>query len=934
MNYLHRGRLLISLFIISLSAVFLSSGISHSQLIYSHNHENTPELRGKLNQELALKSLTGNVNKTVLKNGLTVITKEVHTAPVVSVQVWYKIGSRDEDPGENGIAHQLEHMMFQGTKDRPVQFGRLFSALGGQFNAFTSYDQTAYHAKLERDKLSAVLTLEADRMKNSLINPEKLEKEKKVVISELQGAENSPFYRLDREVMKVVFPNHPYGLTVGGTKEDVEKFTLEKVKYYYDHNYNPNNAVLIVVGDFETKVIMKKIQEEFGKIPPENRKETSREKLKIGPAYSPETIGTKAPIILRQPGKVPILEAVYPLPDINHPDVPALNVMDYILSSGRSSRLYQAIVESGLGTEISAIMTNLSAGGWYTIYGSPANNSLTELDTALQKVITELQNKGVTEEELNRVKAQIRAQEILGNRDISDQALALGENETTAGDYRYTEKYLLGVDQVTIADVQRVAKTYLQLEKRVVGFFEPTEIDSVVDSTRSNLNRTQESFVSGKGVDPSPLGKYLPPITLTTNSIPKILREEYRLNNGLQILLLPDHNISGVSIIGNIKAGKDREVETESGVASLTANNLMNGTTSQDANMIAKTLENRGINLDFAVEREGIDLMGSSLTEDFSILLNTLADVLQNANFPEDQLQLTLVKSMNDLKSSLDDPGYVAIRNLQETIYPKNHPFHSFVKMETLAKIKREDLQDFYRKYYNPSTTVLTIIGDFDAEQVKNQINQLFGKWSDHNNSNYHRVIPSVSLPDKVVKLKKKMAGKAEAITVMGYPGITRKDQRFYAALILNEILGGGILSSRLETEIRDHQGLTYGINSNFSAGIYAGPFSISMQTAPENTDKAIGITLDILQQMRDRGVTQIELDTAKRSLISNYWVNLANPEVMGNVVLSNYLYGLNQDELYQITDKIQALTLEEVNQTAKELLHPDRLVIVTAGPG
>jgi zinc protease len=171
-------------------------------------------------------SITDGVEKKVLDNGLTVLTKEVHTAPVVSVQVWYKVGSRNEPMGQNGISHQLEHLMFKGTTARPIQFGRLFSALGSQSNAFTSYDETAYFGTVERDKLNALLVLEADRMENSTIEDAQLTSEKRVVISELQGYENSPNYRLDRAVMRAAFPDRPYGLPVGGTKADVQSFSL------------------------------------------------------------------------------------------------------------------------------------------------------------------------------------------------------------------------------------------------------------------------------------------------------------------------------------------------------------------------------------------------------------------------------------------------------------------------------------------------------------------------------------------------------------------------------------------------------------------------------------------------------------------------------------------------------------------------------------
>jgi zinc protease len=178
-------------------------------------------------------SLTKGVRRTVLKNGMIVLTKEVHNAPVVTVQVWYKIGSRNEAPGVNGIAHQLEHMLFKGTKTRPVQFGRLLSALGSDFNAFTSYDQTVYYETLERNKLASALTLEADRMQNAIIDAKLLEGEKRVVISELQGNENSAAYRLGKAVQELALPDSPYGLSVGGTKADVQTFTEPQVRSYY-----------------------------------------------------------------------------------------------------------------------------------------------------------------------------------------------------------------------------------------------------------------------------------------------------------------------------------------------------------------------------------------------------------------------------------------------------------------------------------------------------------------------------------------------------------------------------------------------------------------------------------------------------------------------------------------------------------------------------
>ena len=349
-------------------------------------------------------SFTQGVKKTVLDNGLTVLTKEVHTAPVVSVQVWYKVGSRNEVKGENGISHQLEHLMFKGTTARPVQFGRLFSALGSQFNAFTSYDETVYFGTVQRDKLEALLTLEADRMENSLIGTEQLKSEKRVVISELQGYENSPSFRLDRAVMRDAFPTRAYGLSVGGTKADVEKFTVEQVRNYYQTYYSPDNATLVITGDFATEPVLKVVKETYGKLAKRGNEE-KRTRENIAPSSLVASTTKKAPIVLKQPGSAALLQAVYPLPDIKHPDVPAIDVMDAILTGGRSSRLYQALVESGLASSVSGGAAELIEPGWYDISATAApGQELGKIAQVLQESLEKLQQQPVTIEELNRRK--------------------------------------------------------------------------------------------------------------------------------------------------------------------------------------------------------------------------------------------------------------------------------------------------------------------------------------------------------------------------------------------------------------------------------------------------------------------------------------------------------------------------------------------------
>ncbi|WP_414581019.1 M16 family metallopeptidase [Scytonema sp. PCC 10023] len=905
-------------------------------------------------------SLTQGVRKTVLENGLTVLTKEVHTAPVVSVQVWYRVGSRNEKAGENGISHQLEHLMFKGTTDRPVQFGRLFSALGSQFNAFTSYDETAYFGTVQRDKLQALLALEADRMEGALIGAEQLTSEKRVVISELQGYENSPGYRLNRAVMRSAFPNRAYGLPVGGTKADVEKFTVQQVRDYYKTYYSPDNATLVITGDFATEPVLKNVQQTFGKL----AKRASRAGGAINSKYpagsrpggvykiqnsklgvsssspsspsspSSSSAGKKSPIVLKEPGSGALLQVVYPLPDLNHPDVPAIDVMDAILTGGRSSQLYQALVESGLASSVSASPAELIEPGWYEINATAApGQQLGKIASVLQQSLAQLQQQQVTEAELNRAKTQLQASFVLSNQDITSQATQLGYNQTVAGDYRYIERYLEAIAKVSAADVQRVAKTYLNPAKQTIGFFEPTQPDGKPGTSSGGSGRTVENFSPGKPVDPAELAKYLPPATSATASTTQPLPEQFTLKNGLRVFLLADHSVPTVNLSGQIDAGSEYDTISQAGLSSLVATNLMNGTQRKNALTLAKTLEDRGVSLGFNASREGVSIGGNGLSANLPILIQTLADVVQNATFPENQLELSRQRALISLKVQLDDPRGLGRRVFQQAIYPENHPFHSFPTEESLKSVTRDDVLRFYQEHYRPDTTMIALVGDFDPNQVKALFNQAFDKWQAQGKPPALN-LPTVSLPQTMKRLSAVIPGKAEAVTYIGYNGISRKDPRFYAAEVLNQILGGDTLSSRLGTEVRDRQGLTYGIYSAFAAGINPGPFLIQMQTAPSDAQKAITSALALLKQLREQGITEAELNTAKRSITNSYPVELANPGSVASIVLENAVYGLSQAEIREFPKRIQAVTLPQVQQVIQELIHPDKLVITTAGSG
>lgn len=872
--------------------------------------------------------LTTGVSKICLDNGLTLLLKEVHTAPVVSVQVWYRVGSRNEMPGFNGITHQLEHLMFKGTTSRPVQFGQLFSALGSASNAFTSYDMTAYYGTVGRDKLEPLLILEADRMQNVLLTADQLASEKRVVISELQGYENSPDYRLSRMVMQQAFPDSNYGLPVGGTKADVEQFTLGQVQDYYQRFYQPSNAVLVIVGDFAAAAVQEQVEAIFGDI---SSPHSPSEVAAPMPGVAAQAVPAP-PLILQEPGSAALWEAVYPIPDAQHPDIPALEILDSILSAGRNSRFYPALIESGLATHAHASVAALMESGWYSISVTAAAGQLTEIDQVVEDTLAQLRDQLITSEELERAKTQLKAGFILSNREVENQASQLAYNQIVTGDYCFSDRYLAGLETVTPEDVQRVAQTYLLPAQRTVGFFEPTQFDESPIMGGIPAKQTAEDFTPGEPVDPAQVAAYLPHFPPMEVSDTQALPERLVLENGLTVLLLPDASTPTVTLSGYLRAGNEWDCLTLAGVASLTADNLMSGTTSKDDLALAKILEDRGASLDLLSLREGVDISGYALSPDLPALLAILGEVLQNATFPSQQLELSRQRMLTHLQLDLDDPGALARRTFQQQIYPDSHPFHGFPTESSLKTIRQEDILRFYQEHYTPANLVLMLLGDFDRGEVRSHLHQTLGQWQNPQPSRA-LTFPEVNLPPAIQSIKVPLPGKTQVVTYMGYPGLERHDPLYYPAMLLNQILGGDTLSSRLGTEIRDRQGLTYGIYSYFAAGLHAGPFAIQMQTAPEDTQTAIASTITLLQQVQDKGITKSELQTAQRSILNSYPVDLADPDLLAQRLLMNEVLGLPIEEIRQLPQRITDVTMTEVEKAIQAYIHPDRLAIVSAGP-
>lgn len=415
-----------------------------------------------------------------LENGLKVLLRPVHSAPVASSWIWYRVGSRNEFPGMTGISHWVEHMMFKGTPQFPPgSMDRLVSREGGRFNAFTWLDFTAYFETMPSDRIDLALRLESDRMANTIMTEEAVNAERTVIISERHMYENQPGFLLREELSAAAFRVHSYHHDTIGDETDLETMTRDDLFDHYRRYYAPNNAIIVVAGDFETESMLARIKELFGPIP-------AGEPIDASIRPEPTQRGERR-VTVRGPGDTAYLTFAFRSPPATHPDFNALVLLNAAYAGGsslgffgggttnKSSRLYKALVATGLAAAVYGGAAPTIDPYLYSINAvARPDRTLTEIESALQAELDRLGEEPITQEELNKALKRARAQFVMAGESVTGQGQMIGMAEAVAGDYSWYENTLEAFNEVTLEDIERVRRQYLRTENRVVGLYEPT----------------------------------------------------------------------------------------------------------------------------------------------------------------------------------------------------------------------------------------------------------------------------------------------------------------------------------------------------------------------------------------------------------------------------------------------------------------------------
>jgi len=859
-----------------------------------------------------------------LDNGLVVLLQEQHTVPVATFWVWYRVGSRNEIPGLTGISHWVEHMLFKGTPTHPKgMLTRHIDRLGGRWNAFTWKDYTAYHEVLPAEHLGVAIRLEADRMANTIMEPSEVESERTVIISEREGSENYPSYLLREEVDSAAHKVHPYRIPVIGWKDDLRGMARDDLYQYYRTYYHPNNAVAVAVGPFDANSMVDPIRRAFADVPagPTPPKVRVRE---------PQQEGERRVVLRRPGGATAYLHIAFHVPAASHPDLAALLVADGLLSGfksfvpfdqgggGRSSRLYRALVDGGLASDASSVLTPSTDPTVFRVMATArAGVETAALERRTSDEVARLAHEAAGTLELEKVKKQAKAQFVFSRDGVFRTAMGLGAFTIVDGPEAFAS-LLTRIDLVSSDDVLRVADTYLTEKNRTVGWYLP-EMGATTATAQAAL-RPEVFFVS----QPARAQVQAPPITPQT-----VARTEMR--NGLVALVKETRGTGLIAVQGYLKAGAMYDGE-RSGLARYVAAMLQRGTGRYASHELAERLDGLGASLVIRADTEVVGISLRALAEDATEAFRLLSEVLIRPTFPAEEIEKARGELLTSIRIGMQDTRVMAERTFRRLLFPESHPHRQMPDGEeaVIASLARADLEAFHRDRYRPEAALLAVVGDARPGDVLATVGELFSPWSRHDGWALPPV-PPVPGPG-VLRGDHRMEGKTQSDIVLGAPGVARTDSSYYETMMANLILGQLGMMGRLGDRVRERQGMAYYAFSDLRAGLLAGPWVVRAGVNPANESAAIEGILGEIRRFQDGGPEDAELADARDFLIGSQAVRLETNPGIAQMLADIELFGLGLDYLVRYPGLIRGIAREAILQAARRFPR-DSYCLAIAGP-
>ncbi|WP_294392118.1 pitrilysin family protein [uncultured Sphingomonas sp.] len=867
-----------------------------------------------------------------LPNGLRVFSMPDKSGTTVSVQVWYDVGGKDDPRGRSGFAHLFEHLMFKATRNMPAgTFDRLTEDVGGANNASTDDDFTEYHEVAPANQLQRLLWAEAERMGSLVIDQAAFASERDVVKEELRGDAARPYDSLFRlYVPAASYARSTYARSPIGSIADLDAATVQDVRAFHALYYRPDNAVLVVSGNYAQADLDRWVDQYFRPI--------AKPDWKIPRTTAAEPVRTEAKRYTLQAPNTPLAAVVmsWQMPPATSPDRAAISVIDAILSGGESSRLYQSMVYRDQVAAEAGVSADLRKGtGMFTAYAVLAGGKTpTDGEAGLRREIGRLRDAPVTAEELARVKNQVVTSALKQRETAEGRAATLAANVILQDDPAASDKQIAQMQALTPADIQRVARRWLPDDRTVTITYLPAAdgatagtipvaagVAPAVLAAPANVPVVQAASDSER-IQPPPAGAPVSPV------LPAIA--ERRLKNGMRLVVIERHALPIVTAYLVANGGSSTDPQNRAGLAETTAELLTKGTTSLSATQVASAIEGLGGAIGGDSSRDGMFLSLTVKVDEVRLAMRIFADSALHPAFAQEELERVRKQALDGLKVAFTSPESLVPLVSSRVVFgdgPYGKPADG--SPASIQALTRADIVAGYQARWRPDAVTLVMAGDIDVDGAARLAEEAFGGWQAPAAPVPPLPQAGAPVPPRTVVVDLPQTG--QTAVMVARVTIDRKDPRFYPMLVANTALGGGF-GARLNQEVRVKQGLAYGASSSFQARRAPGPLSAYTQTKNATVPEVIGLMKDEMRRMGTEPVPATELDARKASLVGGFGRQIETTDGLAGYAAGLVLQDVPLSEMGRFSPSVQAVTADQVLSVSRDLIDPKAASVIVVG--
>ena len=880
--------------------------------------------------------------KYTMPNGLQVILHADHSDPIISYAIMYHVGSSRETPGKTGFAHLFEHLLFGGSENvSPGTFDKIIEGVGGTNNGFTTRDITTYYEMFPKNALEKVLWLESDRMGffiNS-ITQHTLAVQQNVVSNEKrQGEDNSPYGFTDYVIDKNLYPaTHPYNWEVIGEMADLKGASLADVKAYYSHFYGPNNATLVLAGDFNTDSVKLMINKYFGEI------KAHGEVAKRGPQIP---VLDKTVKLYHEDNfaNVPEITLVWPVTPSYQKDTYALDFLAKILADGKKAPLYKVLVkEKQLTSRTSAYNNSSELAGEFTItVRANEGKTLKEIEDAVNEGFKRFETEGITEKDIERVKASSEKSFYDNINSVLGKSFQLAFYNTFLNDPGYIEKDIENIKAVSLADVKMVYDKYIKNKPHVVTSFVPKGKTDLIAENSVPAGVKEENIKEASQVEiadntnekivksPSTFDRTVEPSATKAPSVNVPLVWRASLSNGIKVYGIENKELPIVEMSVVIDGGIQQDKLQLPGVAGMVASVMPQGTKNKTPEELEEETELLGSSINMYAGREEMTLSASALSRNFDKTVALLKEIILEPRWDTAEFRMARTRTRNSILQAEAQPRSVANLLFNKLLYGTENIFgyNSRGTKESIEKISLEDLKSYYGQNFGPGITSILIAGNVSKEQVLAALKPLETQWKTADVKIQSYPVPPD--PDKSHIYFVDIPGSRQSVISAGYLSVARTDPDYVKADFVNYRLGGAF-TSILNQILREEKGFTYGASSYFQEMKTKAPFIIGTSVRSDATFESVKIIKDEMEKYRN-GIDEKNLQFIKNCMILSNALRFETNYALVGMLFSIAKYNFPDDYIMKEEKVINDMTVAEHKAITDKYIVPDKMYYVVVG--